>query len=161
MGGIWICTNIGVYKINFTKNKFHQLFHHHLSNNIENQVRGIYADNENIYANVWRSIKIKSNDKIKEINTPIVNFPLLSYNNELFGASNFLYKVLLDKNKIEIFENSSSSEIMSMFPDSDSTFIIGRTNGLEHYNIRTKEIKKLKIGNAEIHLPYKILKKKR
>jgi len=171
-GNFWICTSIGLIKVNIKKNRFsHYCTDKKLKNNEINSVRGIYADKEgNVFSNISNSfykndIKLADTKKIERKNE-------LLYGIEPFDDVNFLISVrkgllLYNTQKqsdFKFFNNTidiAGEEIWCLKNIEKDKWLCGSNEHLYYFETISKKFKYVKYASPfipEVQFVYRIIK---
>ncbi len=161
-GNSWLCTNSGVYIIHSKQNRFRHYFSNDslsIANFEGNQARGIYAEGNTIYANVWDQLLISSENKLEKYPMGNICYPLLADSNSIWtGGSSFVQFDLATRQKFHFQTPDVNNLVWSVYAASDTTFIYGLQDGIFLFNARTHAMKKYTGRFPSPHFTYKIIR---
>jgi two-component sensor histidine kinase/ligand-binding sensor domain-containing protein len=150
-GRLWLCTSSGVLQLRLEKNRFQQFFtRKQQTTELNSQARGIYADKTGqVAANIWSSVFYQQNKTTKSANDHEIKYALINHQSSFYAGGYNLFNYDEKKNKLNIYPGGAGTEIWSMYALSDSLLLLGRTNGFNLFNIRTKHFDTLVYTDPE------------
>jgi two-component sensor histidine kinase/ligand-binding sensor domain-containing protein len=163
LGNVWVCSSGGIYKIKIKKNNFKQYFtkeQQKLETN--NQARGIWVDKQGaIYSNVLKHLFIQKNDKIKSIPGSDIKYAIINQAGKIYVTGKEVYEYLPNENRLKIMPGANNDRyIISAIFLNDSIMLLGKTEQVFAFNIKSNTIKQIQAPNGNIILPYRFLKRK-
>ena len=145
---IWVCTSGGLIKIRQEKNVFtHYFTKEQLKDSSDNQVRGIYADEDrNVYAAAWTKFCYSNNreSKFSKAGNTIILYGMCRYMNKIYvGESNiYSFEAGTDKDLNKLTDVHLEA-IWSLDSLSTGKLLAGCSDGILSFDIGTNKFKPL------------------
>ncbi len=139
-GRLWLCTSSGVLQLRLERNRFQQFFTRKQQNTeLNSQARGIYAGKDGqVAANIWSSVFHLQNKITRSAKDHEIKYALINHQSSFYAGGYNLFNYDEKKNNLSIYAGGGGTEIWSIYPVADSLLILGRTNGFNLFNTRTK-----------------------
>jgi len=153
-GDFWLSTAEGVRQISLTPRLFKSLNTHQQDTNIfANQIRGILQDDDSlntIYASAWTDLIIQnSRQKLKISSSNGIIYSLLKHKNKIYVGAGQLFELDKAKNDLIQLDNTSGTEIWSLYSLTNDELLMGRTNDIYSYSISSQVIQKLPYASTK------------
>lgn len=158
-GVYWICTGKGLVKLKITKNRFSKHYNQSETFHTENHsVRGLYADEKHLYANLFDMCVIQSSNDTSYIKKTH-NYGLLHTDTGLWlGAFEVYFHDFKTKKTLKK-HISKSNEIWCFLPLDKNRLLLGCTANIDIYDITNDSITSCRNNNfPQPTLVYKIFK---
>jgi len=152
---IWICTSGGLIKAKQEKNVFtHYFTKEQLKDSSDNQVRGIYADEDrNVYAAAWTKFCYSNNHRseFSKAGTTIILYGMCRCMNKIYvGESNiFLFEPGTEKH-LKRLTNVDLGVIWSLDSLSEGKLLTGCTDGIFSFDIGASNFKSVIYSSGDI-----------
>ncbi len=142
----WFCTNEGLVQLTIKKKKFNNFFTKEnawITGN--NAVRGIYANNNMLYANLYDYSVLKTPSGITFFKGGS-NFAIAAIDGYFWSTNYNLRKFNLQSKEMEFLYHPQNGEIWSIFSLNTSSILLGTANGILLYNKATNTCSSIALG---------------
>lgn len=149
---LWLCTSIGIIKLNITEKRFSHYLGQTGSGGIfqENQARAICVDSSNTAwvlqsNNVFRFDSSGSQSLVAHL--PYGCFGMLHEDDKLYITGNSIFKTAMYKDKLlRVGETADMIEAWAIMRIDSATLLLGGRYGIETLDLRTGKAKKIEVA---------------